>query len=384
MEVIDSVERALKIFKARPWRSEFAPAKVTVAYGRFAVAWGAARIGQRARAEELARLATAALAPVANDPVHAYVIAAYASRLEHALAGVPRTAPLPDHVLQLYDALDRKGCYIATRLREHSPILVGEAVEPDAMTAWIRNETPSHDQPRDPALAAIRGITDPHARAAHIASAPPDELAAALTALLELPAELAMPILAAIATPTSAAACANACVAAAHFGVRDRVPDFVRALRANLAPSDGRVVGPTIRALRSLDMLDELRVLLADAQRVFELESRPITLHLTIVGGLALLGESTNTAAYSTARSAYVSPELSQSARLALMRAVAVGAGHASRDFGSHELQLLAAELPKIFDSYGMNTHFCMSILHAVESIVLGMVDLNPGARPRG
>jgi hypothetical protein len=380
MEPLDDVEHSLAIIEARRWPPLFGPAQVTAAYGRFAVAWGAAKVGQRARAEELARSATAALAPVANDPVHAYAIAAYTIRLQHAFAGVPRTAPLPDHVgRMLYKPLDRKGRYIVSRLREASPILVGGATEVDTIHDWIRCVTSPHDQPRDPVLAAIRAIADPHARAAHIASAPADELASALTALLELPAELAVPVLAGIAMPSSAAACANACVAAAHFGVRERVPDLVNTLRAKLAPSDGAVVGPTIRALRKLDMLDEVRALLADAQRVVEPKS--IALELTIAGGLALLGDP---AVFAAARTGYLAREMTHPMRLELMRAIAIGASHASHDVGSHELQLLAAELPKIFDSYGTNTHFCMSILHAVESIVLGLVDLSPDGRPPG
>lgn len=84
------------------------------------VAYGHARLGNAAQARRLADEGARALS---DDDVHRWIAGAYRARIEQAIAGTSRHAPLPVAVLAELDALDRVARYKVEALREHSRIL---------------------------------------------------------------------------------------------------------------------------------------------------------------------------------------------------------------------------------------------------------------------
>src|SRR5439155_26377114 len=77
--------------------------RFTRAYADLILAWGLARLGDRAGCQELLGHAQAALAN--TDDVHAFFLDAYDFRIRQALEGRPGASPLPPDLLARLEAL---------------------------------------------------------------------------------------------------------------------------------------------------------------------------------------------------------------------------------------------------------------------------------------
>ena len=396
-----------RVGKTRRRRSPLeAPAAYTAAYAGFQLALGFARIGRPARARELAADAQRGLAEVAADPVHGYLQAAFAARIAQALAGVAPEAPLPDPVgaalRSQLAALDRVARYKVDRLREASRMLepIGQ---PDAVGAFIE----PHDQ-RSSDLVALRALDEPRARAAaaaalvDAAAADPHDrerlLDGVLEVLLELPERAALPLLARVAPligrlPESRRAVryAAALVVAGHFGHTERVPELLArlgdALHASAGPELERVLHHSLRALRRIGLRDDIAELLARAEHALQ-AAGPDALHgrLALAGGLAFLGDTARALPiFAQARTALGDdfaalgdarkdrPRRGLMPTLELTRALALAYAHAPLGHALGGIAELAEHLRDITDTFGTNSHFCLSVLHFVESLVLGL-----------
>jgi hypothetical protein len=67
------------------------------------------------------------------------------------------------------------------------------------------------------------------------------------------------------------------------------------------------------------------------------------------------------------------------------VRDVCAGATHAPLDFALDQLRAIMPLYRDVTDSFGTNSHYCLSVLHFVESLVLAITDLrlatlDPGA----
>ena len=384
-------ELAARIDKTKRKRTPLeAPPHLTGAYVNFLLAYGFARIGGAERARSLVAEAKKALAPTATDPVHAYLIAAYGARVDQAIAGIASETPLPDELGAQLTNLDRVHRYKVDRLREASRIL--EPLErPDAIGAWIKKEKDS----RGPEFAALREITDPVKRAKAVdklvdvaAQSEPERerlIDGIFDVLLELPESGAVPILARtwpliarVAEPRRAVLYAEALVVAGHFGRTELVPAMLDALAAAIRLVQGadleRVLQHSLRALRRIGLRAEIAELLAEAEhalpanRIEALRGR-----LALAAGLAFLGEHARAVPiYEQARSA-LTESMVLPVRLDLTRALALAYAQAPLQQALGGLADLANQLRDITDSYGTNSHYCLSVLNFVESLVLGI-----------
>jgi hypothetical protein len=395
---------AQRIARTRRKRSPVeAPAQYTGAYINFQLAYGFARIGKHERARELIGDARRALAQVAADPVHDYLIAAFTARVVHAIDGLPPETPLPSALGAQLGALDRVSRYKVDRLREASRIL--EPLErPDAIGAFSQRQNDA----RGPEIAALRAVTDPRARAravsalvATAAASEPDRerlIGGVLDVLLELPESEAVPILgraspqiARLPEPRRAVLYAAALVVAGHFGRTELVPELLALLGAAIRVVTGtdleRVLQHSLRALRRIGLRDEIAALLADAEHGLP-ASGPAVLHarLALAAGLAFLGNATRALAiFQQARSVLTEDfgALSDTRRdgprpglnrpLELTRALALAYAQAPLGSALAGIAELAVHLRDITDNFGTNSHYCLSVLHFVESLVLGI-----------
>ncbi|HEU4734969.1 MAG TPA: hypothetical protein VFT22_44055, partial [Kofleriaceae bacterium] len=379
-----------------------APTQYTGAYINLQLAHGFARIGKHARARELIAEAQGALAPVASDPVHGYLFAAFSARIEQAIAGAAPETPLPGALGARLAALDRVSRYKVDRLREASRIL--EPLErPDAIGAFSQRQNDS----RGPEFAALRGLTDHRARAREVgalvqAAAASDAererlVDGVLDVLLELPESEAVPILGRawpligrVPEARRAVLYAEALVVAGHFGRTELVPELLALLGAAIRAVAGadleRVLQHSLRALRRIGLRSEIAALLADAEHALP-ASGPAALHgrLALAAGLAFLGNATRAllifqqarVALSDDFAALGDPRRdgprSLTRPLELVRALALAYAQAPLGSALAGIAELTVHLRDITDNFGTNSHYCLSVLHFVESLVLGI-----------
>jgi hypothetical protein len=380
-----------KIGSTRRKRSPVeAPATHTGAYVDLQLAHGYARIGQHERARALEQGARGALGTVLTDPVHNYLVNAFSARVEQAIAGQPPETPLPDNLGAQLAALDRVARYKVDRLREASRIR--EPLErPDALGAFSKRQ---HDS-RGPEFAALRAITDTAKRAKELArlvetSAKSEEadmarlLDGCFDVMLELPENQAAPILlrawpivAKLPEPRRAVLYAEALVVAGHFGRTELVPDLLeelgKAVRAVPGNELDRVLDQSLRALRRIGLRNEIAELLADVEQHLASNTAHLRARLALAGGLAFLGDTSRALPIlDTARKA-LGESMTLTARLDLTRALAQAYAQAPLGHALGGITELAGQLRDITDSFGTNSHYCLSVLHFVESLVLGI-----------
>jgi len=367
-----------------------APVGFTNAYVGFQLAHGFARIGQHLRARALVAESRTALAAVATDAVHAYLIAAFSARVEQAIAGLPPETPLPDPLGSQLAGLDRVSRYKVDRLREASRIL--EPLErPDAIGAFSKRQ---HDS-RGPEFAALRGIAAPGARAKEIArlTEVADKAVEAektrlldgiFDVLLELPEAGAVPILsrawpliASLPEARRAVLYGEALVVAGHFGRTELVPELLDALGEAVRAVPGaeldRVLDQSLRALRRIGLRREIAELLADVETALDTNSANLRARLALAAGLAYLGETARALPILEQARRALGESMTLTARLELTRALAQAYAQAPIGDALTAIAELAGQLRDISDSFGTNSHYCLSVLHFVESLVLGI-----------
>ncbi|MDQ3335290.1 MAG: hypothetical protein M4D80_09010 [Myxococcota bacterium] len=380
-----------KIGSTRRKRSPVeAPATHTGAYVDLQLAHGYARIGQHERARSLEQAARSALGAVLTDPVHNYLVNAFSARVEQAIAGQPPETPLPDNLGAQLAALDRVARYKVDRLREASRIL--EPLErPDAIGAFSKRQ---HDS-RGPEFAALRALTDVAKRAKEVArlvetAAKSDEadmarlLDGVFDVLLELPENQAAPILlrawpiiAELPEPRRAVLYAEALVVAGHFGRTELVPDLLeelgKAVRAVPGNELDRVLDQSLRALRRIGLRNEIAELLADVEQHLATNTAHLRARLALAGGLAFLGDTNRALPILDSARKALGESMTLTARLELTRALAQAYAQAPLGHALGGITELAGQLRDITDSFGTNSHYCLSVLHFVESLVLGI-----------
>ncbi len=397
-------ELAQRIARTRRRRSMMeAPAQQTNAYVHLQLAHGFARIGKHDRARGLLGEAQQALAPVASDPVHAYLIAAFAARITQAIAAEPPEAPLPEAVGARLAALDRLSRYKVERLREVSRIL--EPTErADAMGSFLQR---NHDA-RGPEFAALSEIAAPRARARAIdqlvdrAAASEPERARLLAGILDVVLELAeadavpivaraWPMIAELPPAARAVLYADALVVVGHFGRTEVVPVLLdrlgQALRTSAASDVERVLHRSLRALRRIGLRHEIAELLADAQHALA-AGGPDALRgrLALAAGLAYLGDAARALPIFDQARASLHDRFAAMAALAkdaprppltdaleLTRALALAYAQAPLGNALGGIAELSGHLREVTDNFGTNSHYCLSVLHFVESLVLGI-----------
>jgi hypothetical protein len=367
-----------------------APVGQTGAYVNFQLAHGFARIGQHVRSRALVAEARTALSTVAADAVHAYLIAAFAARVEQAIAGLPPETALPDPLGAQLAGLDRVARYKVDRLREASHIL--EPLErPDAIGAFSKRQ---HDS-RGPEFAALRSIADASARAKEI-SRLVDVAGGAIEAekfrlldgifdvLLELPEAGAVPILgrawpmvATLPDARHAVLYCEALVVAGHFGRTELVPELLESLglavRAVPGTELARVLDQSLRALRRIGLRREIAELLGDVENALDTGTANLQGRLALAAGLAYLGETARALPILEQARKSLGESMTLTARLDLTRSLARAYAQAPIGDALAAIADLSGQLRDITDSFGTNSHYCLSVLHFVESLVLGI-----------
>lgn len=392
-----ALEELLKRFERTERRRSAveAPPALTRAYVRMVFAYGFARLGAADRARELRSLALNDLD--LREPVHGFLARAYGARVEHAVEGLPVETPLPAPIQGELNALERFLRYKVDRLRQASSVL-----EPQERLDPVQGFQRGERDPRGEELAAMRGMTDPAAlgpelervmRLAFAAETPLEDRARLLDGAMDflpvLPEAQALPRLSAVlgglddVPPLQRATLLEeALLVAGYFGRGDlaraivvRIEKVLRALDPQGILEAGGTLGRCLRSLRRVGLREEAAELLDAVSSLVAGESpKALAGHLNVAAGLAYLGQVERAAPeFERAQKALRAQDLAMPDRLALTRACAGALSQAPQELAAKGIMQLAEQLPFITDSFNTNSHFCLSVVHFMESLVLGL-----------
>jgi hypothetical protein len=368
-----------------------APLALTRAYVHLIFAYGLARLGQSDKARALAE---AAVAPLdLADPVHGFLARAYRARIAHALEGLPPETPLPADVAGELNRLERFLRYKVDRLRQFSSVLEPQE-RLDPMGAFHRGEA----DPRGAELTSLRGETDAKKLATDVAAlfaralvARPEDRARLFDGLMDffpqLPESQALPQLETlvlsldgIAPRARAQLYEEALMLAGHFGRGELVKQILARLTpllAELGPEHvgdaASTVATSLRALRRVGLREEAAGLLAALGGAAHGEGTPLVLaRLYLAGGNLYLGHAERARPALDEAQRRLGGDVTMAERLQLVRGVARAVTHAPEPLALETLAKLAQQLPRISDSFNTNSHFCLSVIAFMESLVLG------------
>lgn len=368
--------------------------ELTDGYVELLFAWGYARLGQRERADTCVALAdalhrAAELAP--EEPVHRFLRAAFRARVRQAIEGLPIETPLPFDVAALLDGLDRIERYKVDRLREASTIL-DWTHGLDPFVAYRRAASPSIYAALEDATP--EGVAALAAARLEVASTA-DELRAVLTLLRVLPEHLVVPALRGLVARIEAVdeeerlgVLEDATLLAARCESAEAFDALLGLFQALSGSSEHDVgVGRTLGRLGGcLHRAGRTEVAAAIVETTMGRLEGPapeaVLARLELASGLARMGRPDRLDACLTDAVAIPDARLTPRLRLRLVREVALSLGHTSPSRAVSGVASLMQRLPGITDSFNTNSHYCLSVLHFMESMVSGLASRDLSLTP--
>jgi len=376
-----------------------APPALTRAYVHFVVAYGLARLGEAEEARRIAAEAQKALDM--NDAVHGVLGRAFAARVAQAAEGLPPATPLPPDVAGALNGLDKFLRYKVDRLRQASTVL-----EPQERLDPMASYQKGGSDPRGEELAALRGMTDVEELARRVGTlfaratkrdTPVEERANLFDALMDffplIGEAQSVPRLYEILAGTEDVPAARraelleeALMLAGHFGEAGLVRDILGKLEpilSGLGPEHAReagaVLGGMLKTLRRVGLREEAaRLLEAMAARAQGAGTALLVQRVHLAGGLAQVGHGDRARALldeglrAVAQPPAGTPDLPMPERLQLTRALTQAVGLVGETYALAALEAVSSQLAKVTDSFNTNSHFCLSVVSFMESLVLG------------
>jgi hypothetical protein len=169
----------------------------------------------------------------------------------------------------------------------------------------------------------------------------------------------------------------EALVVAGHFGRTELVPRLLEllgdAVKAVPGTELARVLDQSLRALRRIGLRREIAELLADVENALDANASNLQARLALAAGLAYLGDVARAMPiFEQARKA-LNEGMTMPQRLELTRALASAYAQAPIGDALAGIGDLSGQLRDVSDSFGTNSHYCLSVLNFVESLVVGI-----------
>ncbi|MBY0231544.1 MAG: hypothetical protein K2W96_19840 [Gemmataceae bacterium] len=413
--------------ECQEWITATTTSGLTPAYVDLAFAYGLARLGESDVARELMARAKDVLA--GKDDAHTSLFAAYEWRIKQALDGKPHTGPLPNEQMEYLEVMPRLERYVVDRLRKHSRIL-----EPDTETNPYRHWGARINE-FEKALAELADLTDRNEIANRVekmlrevprgpkgAEQRSRVLKAGLEAAPRVGEEFARKLLE-LAVPTydelpeakevaaiidHAALLEKALFVAGHFNRQDALHPLVTRFQRMLQTQKGaqalaaleKLAASCLRGLRKLGMRDEIdQILKQMAELVLEghdvksaefkkRDQYPAAMRalLQVAGNYYYFGRDTQAdAIMGVARGVLLGGDLPPREQTQLASSYARAVGQAPVEMAQKRLEEVFKQLKGIRDTYTTSTHFSVSQLDVVESVVQAVVsdDFTMGTQAR-
>ncbi|HEY3448388.1 MAG TPA: hypothetical protein VGK67_18670 [Myxococcales bacterium] len=372
-----------------------APPLLTRAYVLFVFAYGFARLGAADRARSL-RSTASGLLP-AGEPVHGFLSRSFGARVDCALEGLPVETPLPPPIQAELNKLEKFLRYKVDRLRQASTVLEPQE-RLDPVQAFQRGD----QDPRGEEFATLRGMTDPGRlgvelekllKVALAQETRPEDSARLFDGIMDffpmLPDSQALPRLQSllggmddIQAVRRISLLEEALMLAGYFGRAELVRQIVATIEkllGGLTPESanevGGIIGRCLRSLRRVGLRNEAAHLLdAVAAIVTGTGPKALSARLNLASGQAYLGRLDQAMPeFDRAQRALQAKDLQMPDRLALTRACAGALSQTPQEYAAAGIMRLAEQLKGITDSFNTNSHFCLSVVGFMESLVLGL-----------
>ena len=322
--------------------------------------------------------------------------------LKQAMGGMSPTSPLSSELTAQLNELGTFERYKVDRLREVSRVL--EPVERlDAVRGFQRGEA----DPRGDVFARLRALDAGPALSARVeeivndacaeGTKPEDRatlLDGAMDFFFSLPVSQATTLLERLVVTLDpiepfyrALLVEEALVLAAHFGhesltdaLAEQFATLIGELGPEQAPAIASVLEGALRTLRRVGLRERAAHLLEAVAAISEGGAPELVIaRVHVAGGLIYLDEAARAAPMMSGARRALDEDMPMKERLELMRAVAGAAALLPAEARIEELTWLSKALPTITDSFSTNSHFCLSLLHFLESLVTGLVPPDRG-----
>jgi cellulose synthase operon protein C len=131
------------------------------------------------------------------------------------------------------------------------------------------------------------------------------------------------------------------------------------------------VIEQSLRALRRVGLRKEIAELLAEVERA--VPAARLRTRLALAAGIASLGDLSRALPIVEQAHETLTGSITMHDRLELTRALAIAYSQTPLSIALHGIAALASQLRVITDSFGTNSHYCLSVLHFVDALVLGI-----------
>lgn len=369
---------------------EAAP-ELTNMYVNLIFAYGYAKLGdvERAKAEQTRALKT----EIKKDALHNYLLAAFCEKVDQAVHGQGIDTPLSVESRAQLSALEKYDQYKANRLRQVSLILAyTEHIDPakcfydkkdDVDQLFLDLFSTEDAGERNTRVTAILEQVVPDRENVHKLVEKLLDAAFTLGDIHVYPImNRIIPIITREATEINVLATIKAITVCGFFSKLELVNSLTDTLVSMLnrgswtniqllAKQLNRCIG-SLRRMgltgEALQLLETVSAIKTDNKSVLGIITRTyLSQGFMDLNKVDVAKEIIDTGMAALTSTAILVPE-----RLELIRALALSLGSLPEDYAFSRLEVLYESIKKINDSYNTNSHFCLSILNFVESIVLG------------
>jgi hypothetical protein len=374
------------------------------AYVDLMFAFGLAQLGEANAARELLTRGEEILAD--KDIAHTFLRGAFRYRITQALDRKPHAGPLPADLMDIHRGMVTFFTYVVDRLRWNSRILEPE----QEINPYGRWNTRTSEL--DTRLFELADLTDPKeivARVQRLLQAAPKGadgvearariLEAALAAAPRVGEEFAREMLDlsqeaydVLPEPVDDKGLAErtsfletALFVAIHFNSFDHIPQLVRRFQSMLQSQRGvqaihtleKLAGRCFRGLRKLGMMEDLLAPMADlvleGKDLASVDATGLRAFLLVASEWYSRGDGQGKPVLEAARALLLKGELQSREQTALACAYARTVGQAPVTEAQQRLEEIFTHVKGVKDTTTTSSHFSVSQLQLVESVVLGV-----------
>ncbi|VAW72276.1 hypothetical protein MNBD_GAMMA12-1686 [hydrothermal vent metagenome] len=374
-----------------------APKKITDAYVYYIFAWGFARLNQQQESAELTLKARKGLK--GKDSIHQSLSQQYEARIQQAREAVPKESLLDKQTLQVMNSLERFDRYKVDRLRQMTIIL-----EPQERLDPIQSFQVSYSDSRGEEFSTLHQLGDKKkflqavdqilARA-YDCQTTHQEKARLLDGVLDFFPRIgeaeAIPRLVRVVSELDSLEPLYRCIVledtlllAGFYSRQDIIAQLIGEIDRLLKQTDGddlsyiaNALAQFVDSLRRVGLTEQgLHILEKAWERFDDQQPESIMTRIQLASGFAdMQKDNYLDQVVMEAKKLLQQDNLLLELRLQICQALSQASSHMHHQNAIALLHDLSHQLPLITDTFNTNSHFCLSVISFMESLILGFAN---------